>query len=99
MSQLCLIFLMRKVKYPRYIISWSLKLQLHPTVILMELVYDSDMNEILKGKQCNIDEVNFLFKRMDSFDTKERKVFSASAFAENPETIVELINLSFNTHC
>ncbi|MDR7855859.1 antirestriction protein ArdA [Tissierella sp.] len=70
-----------------------------PNCYIEEVVYDSDMNEILKGKQCNIDEVNFLFKRMDSFDTKERKVFFASAFAENPETIAELINLSFNTHC
>lgn len=70
-----------------------------PNCYIEEVVYDSDMNEILKGKQCNIDELNFLFKRMDSFDTKERKVFLASAFAENPETIAELINLSFNTHC
>ena len=64
-----------------------------------EVVYDPDMNEVLKGKECNIDELNFLFKRMDSFDAKERKVFFASAFAENPKTIAELINLSFNTHC
>ncbi|MBS5822386.1 MAG: antirestriction protein ArdA [Clostridium argentinense] len=64
-----------------------------------EVVYDSDMNEVLKGKECNIDELNFLFKRMDSFDIKERKVFFASAFAENPKTIAELINISFNTHC
>ncbi len=70
-----------------------------PNCYIEEVVYDSDMNEILKGKQCNIDELNFLFKRMDSFDTKERKVLLASAFAENPETIAELINLSFNTHC
>lgn len=35
---------------------------------------------------------------MDSFDIKERKVFFSSAFAENPKTIAELINLSFNTH-
>ena len=70
-----------------------------PNCYIEEVVYDSDMNEVLKGKQCNIDELNFLFKRMDSFDTKERKVFFASAFAENTETIAELINLSFNTHC
>jgi len=70
-----------------------------PNCYVAEIVYDTDMNEILKGKQCNIDELNFLFKRMDSFDTKERKVFFASAFAENTETIAELINLSFNTHC
>ena len=70
-----------------------------PNCYIDGVVYDSDMNEVLKGKECNIDELNFLFKRMDSFDTKERKVFFASAFAENTETIAELINLSFNTHC
>ena len=70
-----------------------------PNCYIDGVVYDSDMNEILRGKQCNIDELNFLFKRMDSFDAKERKVFFASAFAVNPETIAELINLSFNTHC
>lgn len=70
-----------------------------PNCYIEEVVYDSDMNEVLKGKECNIDELNFLFKRMDSFDTKGRKVFFASAFAENSKTIAELINLSFNTHC
>ena len=70
-----------------------------PNSYIEEVVYDSDMNEVLKGKECNIDELNFLFKRMDSFDTKERKVFFATAFAENPKTIAELINLTFNTHC
>lgn len=70
-----------------------------PNCYIEEVVYDSDMNEVLKGKQCNIDELNFLFKRMDSFDAKERKIFFSSAFAENTKTIAELINLSFNTHC
>lgn len=79
------------------------QLELEPSTAsncyIEEVVYDPDMNEVLKGKECNIDELNFLFKRMDSFDTKERKVFLASTFAENPETIAELINLSFNTYC
>ena len=70
-----------------------------PNCYIEEVVYDSDMNEVLKGKECNIDKLNFLFKRMEGFDTKERKVFFASAFTENTETIAELINLSFNTHC
>ncbi|MDD2644325.1 MAG: hypothetical protein PHC65_06550, partial [Methanobacteriaceae archaeon] len=70
-----------------------------PNCYIDGMVYDSDMNEVLKGKKCNIDELNFLFKRMDSFDIKERKIFFASAFAENPNAIAELINLSFNTHC
>lgn len=70
-----------------------------PNCYIEEVVYDSDMNEVLKGKECNIDELNYLFKRMDSFDTKERKVFFALAFADNSKTIAELINLNFNTHC
>lgn len=70
-----------------------------PNCYIEEVVYDPDMNEVLKGKECNIDELNFLFKRMDSFDAKERKIFFASAFAENRKIIAELINLSFNTHC
>ncbi|SHJ76038.1 protein of unknown function [Hathewaya proteolytica DSM 3090] len=77
----------------------ELELSTAPNCYIDGVVYDSDMNEVLKGKECNIDELNFLFKRMDSFDTKERKVFFASAFAENPKAIAELINLSFNTHC
>lgn len=77
----------------------GLETSIAPNCYIEEVVYDPDINEVLKGKECNIDELNFLFKRMDSFDTKERKVFLASAFAENPETIAELINLSFNTHC
>ena len=77
----------------------ELETSIAPNGYIDGVVYDSDMNEVLKGKECNIDELNFLFKRMDSFDAKERKVFFASAFAENTETIAELINLSFNTHC
>lgn len=49
-----------------------------PNCYIDGAVYDSDMNEVLKGKECNIDELNFLFKRMDSFDIKERKIFFAS---------------------
>jgi hypothetical protein len=77
----------------------ELETSIAPNCYIEEVVYDPDINEVLKGKECNIDELNFLFKRMDSFDIKERKVFFASAFAENPKTIAELINISFNTHC
>ena len=70
-----------------------------PNCYIEEVVNAPDMNEVLKGKECNVDELNFLFKRMDSFDTKERNKFLASVFAENPKTIAELINLTFNTYC
>ncbi|MSU03402.1 antirestriction protein ArdA [Tissierella pigra] len=80
-------------------IQLGLEVSTAPNCYIDEILYDLDMNNILKGKQCNIDELNFLFKKMDSFDGKERKVFFASAFAENLKTMAELINLSFNTHC
>lgn len=58
-----------------------------------------DFLGILQDKQCNIDELNYLTKRMDSFTQKERKEFYAAAFTEKPKTMADLINLSFNTHC
>lgn len=58
-----------------------------------------DFLKILDDKHCNIDELNYLMKRMDSFTQKERKEFYESAFTEKFKTMAELINLSFNTHC
>jgi len=58
-----------------------------------------DFLEILQDNLCNIDELNYLMKRMDGFVEKERNQFYASALAENSKTMADLINLSFNTHC
>lgn len=60
---------------------------------------DKDFLRILPNNLCNIDELNYLMKRFDGFSGKEIKQFYASAFAEEPKTMSELINLSFNTHC
>ena len=38
-------------------------------------------------------------KRFDSFTTREIEKFYAIAFAEEPKSMAELINLSFNLHC
>ena len=43
----------------------ELETSIAPNGYIDGVVYDSDMNEVLKGKECNIDELNFLFKRMD----------------------------------
>lgn len=37
-----------------------------------------DFLKILEDKHCNIDELNYLMKRMDSFNQKERKEFYAA---------------------
>lgn len=48
---------------------------------------------------CNVDKLNYFIKRMESFDTNEEKQFYAATVLEKPETMRELINLTFNTHC
>jgi len=58
-----------------------------------------DILGILQDRHCNIDELNYLTKRMDSFGPNEREQFYAAAFAEKSEATADLINLSFNTHC
>ncbi|MBU5255176.1 antirestriction protein ArdA [Tissierella praeacuta] len=60
---------------------------------------NGDFLRILQDKNCNIDELNYLMKRLDGFDSREIERFYAAAFAEEPKTMAELINLSFNLHC
>ena len=60
---------------------------------------DERLSTLLSDKTVNLDELNFLMKRLDSFDQKELATFYAAAYAEKAETMTELINLSFNTHC
>lgn len=60
---------------------------------------DRNFLNILHNKNCNIDELNYLMKRLDGFSQKEIERFYAASFAENPKTMAELINLSFNMHC
>lgn len=60
---------------------------------------DKDFLRIIPDNLCNIDELNYLMKRLDGFSPREIKQFYATAFAEEPKTKAELINLSFNMHC
>ncbi|WP_207289638.1 hypothetical protein [Senegalia massiliensis] len=60
---------------------------------------DRNFLGILHDKNCNIDELNYLMKRLDGFSQKEIERFYGASFAENPKTMAELIDLSFNMHC
>jgi hypothetical protein len=60
---------------------------------------DKDFIGVIKERYCNIDELNFLTKRMDSFDAKERITFYASAVGTEAQSLKDLINLTYNTHC
>ena len=60
---------------------------------------DEKLSTLLSHQTVNLDELNFLMKRLDSFNQNELATFFAAAYAEKAETMTELINLSFNTHC
>lgn len=61
---------------------------------------DRDMSRIIKTPYtCNIDEFNFLMKRLDSFDAREKDTFYASAVGLGKTELKDLINLTYNTHC
>jgi len=60
---------------------------------------DERLSALLLEQTVNLDQLNFLMKRLDSFDQKELATFYAAAYAEKSKTMPELINLSFNTHC
>ena len=47
----------------------------------------------------NLDEINYLAKRMDSFDQKELFVFFAAIETEKYSSTKDLINLTFNLNC
>ena len=52
-----------------------------------------------KDTFVNLDEINYLAKRMDSFDQKEQFVFFAAVEAGDYVSTKDLINLTFNQTC
>lgn len=55
--------------------------------------------QALVGTLVNADEVQYLTKRMDSFDKNELNTFYAAAEHEKLTEVKDLINLTFNLHC
>ncbi|MFV0516526.1 MAG: antirestriction protein ArdA [Aminipila sp.] len=70
------------------------------TSITVDSVYmDDRANVLLGGKTVNLDKLNYLAKRLDSFGKSELTTFYAVAYGEKLDDIDSLINLTFNTHC
>jgi hypothetical protein len=59
---------------------------------------DERFLKTLADDNVNIDELNYLMKRFDGFDSREIDKFYAVAFAEEYSSMKDLINLSFNLH-
>lgn len=64
-----------------------------------EIKGDSGGLQSLVGQCVNADEVQYLAKRMDSFDKNELQSFYAAAYADKVTSVKDLINLTFNLHC
>lgn len=60
---------------------------------------DVRFSNILADKNVNIDELNYLMKRFDGLSPREKEKFYAVTFAEEPKSMADLLNLSFNLHC
>ena len=50
----------------------------------------------LEQTLVNLDELDFLIQRLDSFDYYEMEQFQALAYAKGVSNVLELINLTFN---
>ena len=70
------------------------------TEVTVDYVYLNDRaNALLSGKAYNLDKLNYLAKRLDSFDKNELTTFYAVAYSETSNDIDMLVNHTFNTHC
>ena len=66
-----------------------------PKLLVDEVVNYDDLKGI-EGKLVNLDELNYLAKRIESFDSKERTKFNAVVSMTKMRTMPDLINLTFN---
>ncbi len=59
-------------------------------------VYWPEEFSVLEGRQVNLDEMNYLAKRMDSFDDREMDQFLIGISMMDEPSLKDLINLTFN---
>lgn len=65
------------------------------TFLLIEEIDDEGM-ENLKSKFVNLDELNYLAKRLDSFGMLERDKFNTVVEYQSLTSVKDMINLTFN---
>lgn len=66
------------------------------SVTTVMVVNEPESLRYLAGKQWSVDELNFLAKRLESFDKLEDAQFNAAVSYLQPQSIKDLINLTFN---
>lgn len=74
------------------------------TDMTMTNQFCSHISGDIRGLQClsdrfiDVDELNFLAKRLDSFDKKELRQFQAAMTVTHPVELKDMINLTYNLH-
>ena len=66
-----------------------------PVVMVNEITEPEEL-KYLERDEWNIEELNFLAKRMESFDKREQSQFDAAVSIFRPETVEALINYTYN---
>lgn len=65
-------------------------------ILYLEKVTEPEELSVLQDRFVDLDELNYLAKRMDSFDRREKKQFFAAASHCGFRQVKDLINLTFN---
>lgn len=60
-----------------------------------EISADYTILQCLVGSNINVDELDYLVKRMESFDKRELGQFQAMASSQDIQTVQDFINLTF----
>ena len=68
----------------------------YPANMFIKVFEEPSQFNALKDMFLNLDELNYLAKRMDSFNGQEEDTFFAAMEIENPRDVKGLINLTFN---
>ena len=66
------------------------------SVVTVSEVTEPESLKYMEGHEWNIDEINILAQRMESFDKREKRQFDAIASQLKPSTGQDLINQTFN---
>ena len=66
-----------------------------PVVMVNEITEPEEL-KYLERDEWNIEELNFLAKRMESFDKREQSQFDAAVSIFRPKTVEALINYTYN---
>jgi len=69
-----------------------------PPQPLVTAVFPKDIS-MLENRNINLDELNYLAKRMSSFSPDELKKFYSALAYEQYTDMEDMINLAFNLHC